>query len=31
MPAVVFDRDEERTASVGMVVCCDGDKEVGET
>ena len=31
VPAVVCDRDEEGTASVGVVACCDGDKEGGET
>ena len=30
-PAVVCDRDEEETASVGVVVCCDGCEEGGET
>ena len=28
---VVCDRGEEGTASVGVVVCCDGDEEGGET
>ena len=28
---MVCDRDEEETASVGVVVCCDGDEERGET
>ena len=28
---MVCDRDEEGTTSVGVVVCCDGDEEGGET
>ena len=24
---MVCDRDEERTASVGVMACCDGDEE----
>ena len=31
VPAVVCDRDEEGTASVDVVVCCDGEEEGGET
>ena len=31
VPAVVCHRDEEGTTSVGVVVCCDGDEEGGET
>ena len=27
---MVCDRDEEGTASVGVMVCCDGDEEGGE-
>ena len=28
---MVCGRDKEETASVGVVVCCDGDEERGET
>ena len=28
---VVCNRDEEGSASVGVVVCCDGDEKGGET
>ena len=28
---MVCHRDEEGTTSVGVVVCCDGDEEGGET
>ena len=31
VPAVVCDRDEQGTAPVGVVACCDGDEEGGET
>ena len=31
VPAVVCDRDKEETASVGVVVCCDGYEEGGKT
>ena len=27
---MVCDRDKEGTASVGVLVCCDGDEEGGE-
>ena len=28
---MVCDRDEEGTVSVGVVACCDGDEEGGQT
>ena len=28
---MVCDRDKEGTASIGVLVCCDGDEEGGET
>ena len=30
VPSGVCDRDDEETASVGVVVCCVGDEEGGE-
>ena len=28
---MVCDRDKDGTASIGVLVCCDGDEEGGET